>query len=214
MKRISAAGNRCSVSPRRASRRPFRSSDKPSRWIQSLRGLGSRWLPLMTHCQASGRNSDEVLPQALAAAKTGLDIDPQDAHAHAIMALVLGAMNDLERAEAEFDIALRLNPGSADIMTLYSLWANAFGKPERGAEAADKAIRLNPNYPNHGRPTDSATPISWRADTRMRSTFWCASRSKTITASPGSFALPSMLNSDVMRRPGPGWPRPSRNIRT
>ncbi|PTE12374.1 winged helix-turn-helix domain-containing protein [Mesorhizobium helmanticense] len=95
-----------------------------------------------------GANNDEVLPQALAAAETGLAIDPQDALAHAIMALVLGHMDDFERAEAEFDIALRLNPGSADIMTLYSLWANAFGKPERGAEAADKAIRLNPNYPN------------------------------------------------------------------
>lgn len=95
-----------------------------------------------------GANSDEVLPKALAAAETGLAIDPQDALAHAIMALVLGHMDDFERAEAEFDIALRLNPGSADIMTLYSLWANAFGKPERGAEAADKAIRLNPNYPN------------------------------------------------------------------
>jgi len=94
-----------------------------------------------------GAKHDEVRPQALAAAETGLDIDPQDAHAHAIMALVLGHMNDFERAEAEFDTALRLNPGSADIMTLYSLWANAFGKPERGAEAADKAIRLNPNYP-------------------------------------------------------------------
>ena len=96
-----------------------------------------------------GAEYRQVQPQALAAAKTGLDIDPQDAHAHAIMALVLGGMKDLERAEAEFDIALRLNPGSADIMTLYALWANAFGKPERGAEAADKAIRLNPNYPTH-----------------------------------------------------------------
>jgi TolB-like protein/DNA-binding winged helix-turn-helix (wHTH) protein/Tfp pilus assembly protein PilF len=93
-----------------------------------------------------GAEYREVQPQALAAAKTGLGIDPQDAHAHAIMALVLGGMKDLERAEAEFDTALRLNPGSADIMTNYALWANAFGKPERGAEAADKAIRLNPNY--------------------------------------------------------------------
>jgi tetratricopeptide (TPR) repeat protein len=62
------------------------------------------------------------------------------------MAMVLGAMKDLERAEAEFDTALRLNPGSADIMTHYAPWANAFGKPKQGAEAADKAIRLNPNY--------------------------------------------------------------------
>ena len=95
-----------------------------------------------------GADSDEVLPQALAAAETGLAIDPQDALAHANMALVLGHMDDFERAEAEFNIALSLNPGSADILTLYSLWANAFGEPERGAEAADKAIRLNPNYPN------------------------------------------------------------------
>ncbi|MER8377317.1 tetratricopeptide repeat protein, partial [Mesorhizobium sp. M1406] len=94
-----------------------------------------------------GAKRAEVQPEAFAAAGKALEIDPQDAHAHAIMAIVLGDMNDLKRAEAEFEIALRLNPGSADVMTLYALWANAFGKPERGAEAADKAIRLNPNYP-------------------------------------------------------------------
>jgi TolB-like protein/DNA-binding winged helix-turn-helix (wHTH) protein/cytochrome c-type biogenesis protein CcmH/NrfG len=94
-----------------------------------------------------GAKRAEVQPKAFTAAGKALEIDPQDAHAHAIMAIVLGDMDDLERAEAEFEIALRLNPGSADVMTLYALWANAFGKPERGAEAADKAIRLNPNYP-------------------------------------------------------------------
>jgi hypothetical protein len=119
-------------------------------------------------------------------------------------------MNDLERAEAEFDTALRLNPGSADIMTLYSLWANAFGKPERGVEAADKAIRLNPNYP----PTDSATPTLWQVDTRMRSEFWSASRSKTIRASHGYSAPPSTLNSAAPRTLKSGWPRHSPNTRS
>lgn len=94
-----------------------------------------------------GAKYNEVQPLALAAAEKALEIDPQDAVAHAIMGEVLAGMRDLPRAEAEFNTALHLNPGSADIMTLYAGWANAFGKPERGAEVADKAIRLNPSYP-------------------------------------------------------------------
>jgi TolB-like protein/DNA-binding winged helix-turn-helix (wHTH) protein/Flp pilus assembly protein TadD len=94
-----------------------------------------------------GAKYNEVQPLALAAAEKALEIDQQDALAHAILGEVLAGMRDLPRAEAEFDIALHLNPGSADIMTLYAGWANAFGKPERGAEVADKALRLNPNYP-------------------------------------------------------------------
>ena len=76
---------------------------------------------------------------------------------------------DLARAEAELDEALRLNPGSAELLTMYAVWGISFGKPERGAEAADKAIRLNPRFlPWQARPLSHAYFVVGRYDDALR----------------------------------------------
>jgi tetratricopeptide (TPR) repeat protein len=85
------------------------------------------------------------------------------------MGNAFGLADDLARAEAEYDEALRLNPGSAELLTMYAGWAVSFGKPERGAEAADKAIRLNPRYlPWQARPFTHAYFMVGRYEDALR----------------------------------------------
>lgn len=93
-----------------------------------------------------GAHADTARAAAMQAIRRGLELDPQDAAAHAMFGHILGMAGDLPRAEAEFEAALRLNPSDAGILTNYAGWANTFGNPERGAQAVDRAMRLNPNY--------------------------------------------------------------------
>ena len=93
-----------------------------------------------------GADADTARAAAMQAIRRGLELDPQDAAAHATFGHILGMAGDLPRAEAEFETALRLNPSDAGILTNYAGWASTFGDPERGAQAADRAMRLNPNY--------------------------------------------------------------------
>ena len=93
-----------------------------------------------------GADADKARAAAMHATRRGLELDPQDAAAHAMFGHILGMAGDLPRAEAEFETALRLNPSDAGILTNYAGWASTFGEPERAAQAADRAMRLNPNY--------------------------------------------------------------------
>ena len=74
-------------------------------------------------------------------------LDPSDAEAHAVLGLSFGDRNDLARAKAELDTALRMAPNQFEILIFYAILASTFGEPQRGAEMVDQAIRLNPNYP-------------------------------------------------------------------
>ncbi|WP_114947920.1 adenylate/guanylate cyclase domain-containing protein [Microvirga calopogonii] len=93
-----------------------------------------------------GADADTARASAMQAIRRGVDLDPQDATAHATLGHILGMADDLPRAQAEFETALRLNPSDVGILTSFAGWASKFGEPERGAQAADRAMRLNPNY--------------------------------------------------------------------
>jgi TolB-like protein/class 3 adenylate cyclase len=111
--------------------------------------LARAWADLAYTRQNStqyGGDPAAVGPKALAEAQRAVEIDPNDAGAHATLGYVLVMQGEFGRSEAEFDKALQLNPGDADILAEYSGFASAYGRVERGAEAADRAIRLNPNY--------------------------------------------------------------------
>jgi tetratricopeptide (TPR) repeat protein len=93
-----------------------------------------------------GADVDTARAAAMQAIRRGLELDPQDAAAHATLGHILGMAGDLPRAKAEFETALGLNQSDVGILTSYAGWASKFGEPERGAQAADRAMRLNPNY--------------------------------------------------------------------
>ena len=67
-----------------------------------------------------------------AAARKAIELDPDDAVAHAVMATVYVDKGEPERARAEFGKALALNPASADLLAIYAGWASDVGEPERG----------------------------------------------------------------------------------
>ncbi|MCV9966874.1 adenylate/guanylate cyclase domain-containing protein [Pararhizobium sp. BT-229] len=112
-------------------------------------GYARAWINLAwAHSMAASYGAEwEASNRAgLEAAERAVELDPNDAEAHAVLGHMLGLRGEFDRAKTELDIALRLNPGSFGIITSYVGWASGFGEPKRGAELADRAIRLNPNY--------------------------------------------------------------------
>lgn len=84
---------------------------------------------------------------AFKAAQRATELDPMDSIAHALLATQIGTQGDFQRAQSEFETALRLTPGSADVMSMYSAWLVTFGQPQRAAELVDRVIRLDPDFP-------------------------------------------------------------------
>lgn len=113
-------------------------------------GLARAWVELShAHGVLIGFGVDPDKNRALsaAAAERAVQLDPSDAEAHAVYAILLGDRGEFERAKAEFDTALRLAPGQFEVLTFYIDWASTFGEPERTAELVDKAVSLNPGFP-------------------------------------------------------------------
>jgi TolB-like protein/DNA-binding winged helix-turn-helix (wHTH) protein len=94
-----------------------------------------------------GADFESSFKLAAEAAERAVMLDPSDAEAHAVLGFSFGDRNDLVRAKAEFDTALRMAPNQFEILTFYAFLASSFGEPQRGAEMVDQAIRLNPSYP-------------------------------------------------------------------
>ena len=129
------------------------STEEALRWFKQAVDkdpkLARAWVGLAAAHDATmhyGADVNTARAAAMPAIRRGLELDPQDAAAHATFGHILGMAGDLPRAEAEFETALRLNPSDAGILTKYAAWSSTFGEPERGAQAADRAIRLDPNY--------------------------------------------------------------------
>ena len=134
--------------------------------------LARAWVELhWAYQQSASFGADPLQAERLArdAAERAVALDPSDAEAHAALGDAFAMAEDLARAEAELDEALRLNPGSAELLTMYAVWGISFGEPERGAEAADKAIRLNPRFlPWQARPLSHAYFVVGRYDDALR----------------------------------------------
>jgi TolB-like protein len=87
------------------------------------------------------------LPRMDADARRALELDPNDAEAHAQLGEALAFAGRLAEARDAFDRALALNPSSADLAVWFASWSGNFGEPERGAVSVERAVRLNPRYP-------------------------------------------------------------------
>jgi tetratricopeptide (TPR) repeat protein len=113
-------------------------------------GLARAWVELY-HAYgvmpSFGADFESSFRMAAEAAERAVMLDPRDAEAHAVLGFSFGDRNDLVRAKAEFDTALRMAPNQFEILTFYAFLASSFGEPQRGAEMVDQAIRLNPSYP-------------------------------------------------------------------
>lgn len=113
-------------------------------------GLARAWVELShSHGILTGFGVERDKNRALSAeaAERAVQLDPGDAEAHAVYAMILGDRGEFERAKAEFDTALRLAPGQFEVLTFYLDWASTFEEPERVAQLVDKAVSLNPGFP-------------------------------------------------------------------
>jgi tetratricopeptide (TPR) repeat protein len=83
----------------------------------------------------------------LSAARKAVELDPDDAAAHAMLATALEPLLCWEEAELEFATALKLNPNSADTWALLSEFLVLQGHPSEAISAIEKALRLDPHPP-------------------------------------------------------------------
>ena len=108
-----------------------------------------RWLALsydITRTYA-GEPEQPNRELALAAAQKAVDLDPNDAAAHAVLGAILVSFRRWDEAKAEFATALKLDPNNADSWALLSELFVLEGRPGEAIDAIRKAIRLNPHPP-------------------------------------------------------------------
>ena len=90
----------------------------------------------------------EVFPKARAAAERALELDPDSAEAHSVLALVHFYYDwNFDAAAREFHTALRLGPELALTHHTYAHFLSCLGLHEEGLASARKARELEPLWP-------------------------------------------------------------------
>ena len=94
-----------------------------------------------------GEPKEPNLRFSIAAAQKALELDPNDAGARWVNALLLTDQRRWDEAEAEFAVALELDPNSADAWAMLSELMALSGRPTEALADIQKALRLNPHPP-------------------------------------------------------------------
>jgi TolB-like protein/Tfp pilus assembly protein PilF len=90
--------------------------------------------------------SSEGLERALALAKRGASLDPNDGRCQGILGGVQLYRKEFDEAAFQLERALTLNPNDTMVMVSMAWLAAYRGRPSEGLDWMDKAFRLNP-YP-------------------------------------------------------------------
>jgi pentatricopeptide repeat protein len=91
-----------------------------------------------------GGSPEETRPEAMAAAKKALEIDPNLAEAHVLLANLLRQEWRWGEAEAEYKRALALNPNSASAFEGYALWLVCHGRTKEALDWSERGRELDP----------------------------------------------------------------------
>jgi TolB-like protein/tetratricopeptide (TPR) repeat protein len=93
-----------------------------------------------------------ALAEGLAHALRGVDLAPDEARCHIILALARLWRREFAAAELAARRAVDLNPSDADLMAMLGYVVTLRGRPEEGLDWIEAAIRLNPLHPDwyHG----------------------------------------------------------------
>ena len=91
-----------------------------------------------------GVSPSEVRPKAISAARKALELDPQLAEAHALLAGVYEQEWQWSNAEAEYKRALELNPNDPAAHLGYASWLLCQGRTEEALAWARRARELDP----------------------------------------------------------------------
>lgn len=88
--------------------------------------------------------ASEGYPRAREAALKALDLQPDIAGAHAMLAVIESANLRFQNAGREYEKALALNPGCADLHAEYGLFLSALGEHRKAIEHTLTALRITP----------------------------------------------------------------------
>jgi len=94
-----------------------------------------------------GEPKEPNLHLGIAAAQKAVALDPNDAGARWVNAVVLADQHRWDEAEAEFADALKLDPNSADAWAMLSELMVLSGRTTEAVADIEKALRLNPHPP-------------------------------------------------------------------
>ncbi len=94
-----------------------------------------------------GGSPAETRPKVIAAARKALELDPDIAEAHVLLANTLQEEWKWAEAKAEYDRALELNPNSADAHTMFALWLLCQGRTDEAVSWARRGRELDPLAP-------------------------------------------------------------------
>jgi len=86
----------------------------------------------------------ETRPKVIAAARKALELDPDIAEAHVLLANTLQEEWNWAEAEAEYNRALALNPNSADAHTMFALWLLCQGRTDEAVAWIRRGRELDP----------------------------------------------------------------------
>ena len=88
--------------------------------------------------------TDDNLKEAMSASRRAVELDPESAEAHAARGLAESLSKNYQAAEAEFEIAMRLNPRLYDACYLYARCKFAQGLKAEAADLFRKSSELDP----------------------------------------------------------------------
>jgi TolB-like protein/tetratricopeptide (TPR) repeat protein len=91
-----------------------------------------------------GASPDEMRPKVISAARKALELDPDLAEAHVLLARVLQEQWHWADAEAEYRRALELNPNDADAHAGLALWLLCRGRTDEAVAWAQRGRELDP----------------------------------------------------------------------
>jgi serine/threonine protein kinase/tetratricopeptide (TPR) repeat protein len=91
-----------------------------------------------------GAPADEMRPKVISAARKALELDPDLAEAHVILAAVLQQQWHWADAETEYRRALELNPNDAEAHAGLAFWLVCRGRTDEAVAWAQRGRELNP----------------------------------------------------------------------
>ncbi len=111
---------------------------------------------------ATGYYQQGSYPQALEELRSSLSIDPSNAQAYGLLGLVYMDLGDRQRAQENFERALRLAPEDSELLNNYGWFLCQTDRPSESIAQFQAALR-NPLYPTPARPLHNAGICSMRA---------------------------------------------------
>jgi TolB-like protein/DNA-binding winged helix-turn-helix (wHTH) protein/Tfp pilus assembly protein PilF len=119
---------------------------------------------LLGYSQAAALPEQAAGEKAKAAARKGIELDPDSAEAHAAMGLAYAHFWPPQDPEKEFQKAIDLDPGYATAYHWYSLFLKDRGRDQEALEMIQRAQRLDPISPNVRRQLGDCLHALGRSD--------------------------------------------------